>query len=91
MQESFRTQSPINQDEIKIQTERLFRFMSAGNSIHVEHPAKRILRIGYLNSRMAEIRKRLLQEGKDLFKRRIKVKNSENRWITVVEYSMFPF
>lgn len=87
----FTTQSPVNQDTAEAQNGRLFRFLSAGNTIHVFHPAKRILRIGFLNSRIPEIRKQLKKEGKDVFKRWIRAENLEGKLTSVVEYSMFPF
>lgn len=53
----FPTTSPINQLRLTGQNKRLYDFLMQGNKIHCFHPAKIELKIGYLNSRIADLRK----------------------------------
>lgn len=55
------------------------------------HPAIKELRIGYLNSRCADLSRMLKEQGKDLFKRMIKVKDVNGEMVAVKEYSISPF
>ncbi len=61
------TTSPVNQEDTEAQNQRLIAYLSAGNTIHVMDRAKEILEIGYLNSRMSDIKKQLVAQGKALF------------------------
>jgi hypothetical protein len=49
------------------------------------------LGIGYLNSRTSDLRKMLREQGKDIFKRYIKVRDANGEEVTVREYSLSPF
>jgi hypothetical protein len=51
----------------------------------------KILRIGYLNSRISDIRKVLIEYGRDVFKRSIKIQDCNGEWTDCKEYSLFPF
>lgn len=88
---TFQTSSPINTDRLSGQNKRLYDYLAAGNTIHCFHPAIKELRIGYLNSRASDLRKVLIEQGKDIFKRYIKVKDANGEEVTVREYSVFPF
>jgi len=57
MQQAFEfpTAAPINQRKLGGQNLRLYEWLKAGNRIHVFHPAKRELKIGYLNSRCSDL------------------------------------
>lgn len=87
----FQTTSPINVERLSGQNKRLYDFLAAGNTIHCFHPAMKELGIGYLNSRSSDLRKVLIEQGKDLFKRYIKVKDANGEEVTVREYSLSPF
>jgi hypothetical protein len=88
---TFQTTSRINVERLSGQNKRLFDFLAAGNTIHCFHPAMKELGIGYLNSRSSDLRKMLIEQGKDLFKRYIKVKDANGEEVTVREYSLNPF
>jgi len=88
---TFQTTSPINVERLSGQNKRLYDFLAAGNTIHCFHPAMKELGIGYLNSRSSDLRKVLIEQGKDLFKRYIKVKDAHGEEVTVREYSIYPF
>lgn len=83
----FPTASPINQEKLRKQTQRLYDYLAAGNTIHLFHPAKKELKVGFLNSRIPEIKK----AGYTVYKRRITVLDSEGEPTSVVEYSLKPF
>jgi hypothetical protein len=87
----FETFSIINVDRLNGQNRRLYDYLFEGNTIHCFHPAKKILKIGYLNSRCADLVRQLREQGHDLYKRWIKVKDSEGNEVTVREYSLKPF
>jgi len=88
---TFQTTSPINVDRLSGQNKRLYDFLAAGNTIHCFHPAMKELGIGYLNSRTSDLPKMLIEQGKDIFKRYIKVKDANGEEVTVREYSFYPF
>ena len=88
---TFQTTSPINADRLSGQNKRLWDFLAAGNTIHCFHPAMKELGIGYLNSRTSDLRKMLREQGKDIFKRYIKVKDANGEEVTVREYSLTEF
>jgi hypothetical protein len=88
---TFQTTSPINTDRLSGQNKRLWDFLAAGNTIHCFHPAMKELGIGYLNSRTSDLRKMLREQGKDIFKRYIKVRDANGEEVTVREYSLSPF
>ena len=87
----FESKSPINADRLKGQNKRLFDYLAAGNTIHCFHPAMKELRIGYLNSRCADICRELREQGSDLYKRWKKVEDTDGNEVTVREYSLLPF
>ncbi len=88
---TLQTTSPINADRLTGQNKRLWDFLADGNTIHCFHPAMKELGIGYLNSRTSDLRKMLREQGKDIFKRYIKVKDANGEEVTVREYSLHPF
>lgn len=51
----FPTSSPINFEKLSGQNKRLFEFLMTGESIHLFHPAKKELKIGFLNSRKSDL------------------------------------
>lgn len=88
---TFQTTSPINVERLSGQNKRLYDFLAAGNTIHCFHPAMKELGIGYLNSRTSDLRKMLIEQGKDIYKRYIKVKDYNGEEVTVREYSLSEF
>lgn len=80
------TWSPINIELLKGQNRTLFEYMRDGHSIHCMHPAKSQLGIGYLNSRISDLKKFLKPYGKVIYKRMIKIKE-----VDIKEYSLYPF
>ena len=80
----FTTQSPINVDRLTGQNKRLYDYLLTGAPIHCFHPARQTLRIGYLNSRIAD----LVEENVPIHKRRVKVPDVEGELVSVVEYSI---
>ena len=76
-----------NVERLKGQSQRLYEYLKKGNSIHVFHPAKRQLQIGYLNSRIST----LVKAGVEIHKRWIEVKDLNGEDVSVREYSMSPF
>lgn len=85
---TFESSSPINKEKLTGQNRRLWDWFLAGNSIHVFHPAKKELRIGYLNSRCSDL---INKHGVNLYKRRIVVQDVSGEDTTVIEYSLSPF
>lgn len=83
----FTSQAPINGKILTGQNERLLNYLEEGKTIHCFHPARKMLKIGYLNSRISDLNK----HGYHIFKRLIHVKNSEGESTTVKEYSLKPF
>lgn len=53
----FPTESPINTDRLKGQNKKLYDFLSAGNKITCFSEEMQRLGIGYLNSRISDLRK----------------------------------
>lgn len=85
---AFPTDAPINQMKLGGQNLRLFQWLSEGNSIHVFHPAKIELRIGYLNSRASDL---INKHGIKVYSRFITVKDTDGNDVDVKEYSLKPF
>lgn len=85
------TTAPINANRLSGQNRRLFDYLEAGNTIHCFHPAVRELRIGYLNSRCADITRFLREHGRELYRRFIKVRDVNGEPVAVREYSLNPF
>lgn len=83
----FPTKSPINADRLSAQSKRLYDFLSKGNTIHVFHPARRELNVGFINSRIPELKK----AGIQIYKRMIKTPDLYGNMVSCKEYSMFPF
>lgn len=83
----FTTQSPLNTQRLGGQNLRLYEYLKTGGTIHVFHPAKRDLRIGYLNSRISDI----IKSGVVVYKRIIKVPDINGEPTDVKEYSLTPF
>ena len=79
------SEAPINTDKLSGQNKRLYEYLLSGKSIHCFSEARRILRIGYLNSRASDL---INLFGIDVKKRRIKVRDVEGNLTTVVEYSL---
>lgn len=83
------TTSPINKDTLESQNKRLLNFLQQGNSIHVFSQAKKRLKIGYLNSRISDLKK----AGYKVASEFITVTNSEGAEVRVKKYfltSAFP-
>jgi hypothetical protein len=83
----FTTRSPINVDRLQGQNKRLYEYLKTGNTIHCFSQAKRDLQIGYLNSRISNLK----DAGVEIFKRNIKVTDINGETVTVREYSLNPF
>lgn len=79
---TFTTKSPINIDKLSGQNRRLYDWLSSGKTIHCMHNAMSELKIGYLNSRISDLKK----YGVEIYKRFISVDDT-----TVKEYSLKPF
>lgn len=88
---TFYSTSPIKIERLSGQNKRLYDYLAAGNTIHCFHPAIKELRIGYLNSRCADLSRILKEQGKDLFRRMIKVKDVNGDMVAVKEYSLIKF
>lgn len=82
---TFESNSIINAERLGGQNKRLFEYLANGNSIHVFHPAKRELKIGFLNSRASDL---INKHGVNISKRYIQVKDTDGNYCTVVEYSL---
>lgn len=87
MEMDFTPHGSMNIERLKGQNKRLFDYLNLGNSIHVFHPAKRDLQIGYLNSRVSD----LVKAGVEIYKRVIHVPDINGEAVAVKEYSMIPF
>lgn len=83
----FETRSPINVDRLQGQNRRLYEYLKDGNTIHCFSQAKRDLHIGYLNSRISNLK----EAGAEIFKRNIQVTDVNGESVTVREYSLKPF
>lgn len=84
---AFPTDSPINTEKLTGQNKRLYDWLSTGQSIHLFHIAKRNLQIGFLNSRISDLKK----AGVVVYKRMIKVPDMDGNLTDVKEYSLKPF
>lgn len=72
-----------NVAKLKGQNRRLLDWLQAGNTIHVFHPAMHTLGIGYLNSRISDLRNKCQIT---IYSRDIVVNDTH-----VNEYSLTPF
>lgn len=81
----FPSESPINAAKLGGQNKRLYDYLAAGNTIHVFDPAKRQLRIGYLNSVVSSLRN---THRVKIYSKFITVKDLEGVDTTVKIYSM---
>lgn len=81
----FTSPSPINTERLTGQNLRLFEYLKTGESIHVFHPAKRELKIGYLNSRASDL---INIYHVPVSKERIQVVDTDGELVSVVEYSI---
>jgi len=79
------TASPINAERLKGQSRRLLDYLLAGNKIHVFHPAMKILRIGYLNSRCSDL---YHKNNIPICRKRIMAADMDGNLVSVVEYSL---
>lgn len=84
----FQTASPINIDKLTGQNKRLYDYLLTGQAIHLFHPSKRELRIGFLNSRISDL---IHKCDITIFKRMIVVKDIDGNPTDVKEYSLIPF
>lgn len=80
----FTTRSPINVERMKGQNRRLYDYLLTGASINCFSQAKQDLRIGYLNSRIAD----LVEMDVPISKQRVLVKDVDGEDVSVVEYRM---
>lgn len=84
----FPSYAPINAAVLGGQNGRLYEYLQVpGRTIHCFHPARVQLKIGYLNSRVAD----LIKAGVQVYKRYITVRNAFGDEVSVVEYSLYPF
>ncbi len=67
------TGSTINIDKLSGQNGKLLDYLLQGNRIHCMHPVKEVLGIGYLNSRIADLRRFLQDSHLQVGSRMIKV------------------
>jgi len=74
---------PENIDRLKGQNKRLYEWLKQGHTIHVFHPAMQQLGIGYLNSRISDLRNKC---HVSIYSRDIVVNDTH-----VNEYSLHPF
>jgi hypothetical protein len=74
---------PGNVERLKGQNKRLYDWLAAGNTIHVFHPAMQELGIGYLNSRISDLRNKCKVQ---IYDKMIEVKGTHCN-----EYSIKPF
>jgi len=79
----FTSPSPINTERLTGQNLRLFEYLKTGNRIHVFHPAKRELKIGYLNSRASDL---INKYHVPIHKEYIKAIDTDGEMVSVVEY-----
>lgn len=84
----FPTDSPINIEKLGGQNKRLYDWLASGKTIHIFHPAKRELKIGYLNSRCSDL---INKHGITIYSRFIEVKDIDGNPVDVKEYSLSPF
>jgi hypothetical protein len=84
----FTTASKINVDRLKGQSRRLYDHLSAGNTIHCFSPAVRELRIGYLNSRISDLRNRAQVT---IYDREIQAVSFDGELVRCKEYSLKEF
>ncbi len=82
---NFPTHSPINIPRLGGQNLRLLQWLEAGNTIHCFHPAKKELRIGYLNSRISDLSNK---HGIKIYSRMISVPDMYGEMVDVKEYSL---
>lgn len=80
---SFSSSSPINKLKLGGQNKKLFEYLEKGNTINVFSEARKTLGIGYLNSRIADLRCR---SGIIIHDRMIEVNGTHCK-----EYSLTPF
>lgn len=85
---NFTTASPVNIEKMKGQNKRLYDYLSSGNTIHCFHQARKNLKIGYINSRISDLKNK---NHVELYSRFITVKDADGQDTTVKEYSMYPF
>ena len=76
------TSAPINVERLTGQNRALYDYLRTGATINCMSDARARLGIGYLNSRVSDLRK----AGVSVYKRMIEVGG-----VHVKEYSMFPF
>lgn len=83
----FPTDSPINQPRLGGQNLRLWEHLQSDKTIHVMMPVVRELRIGYMNSRISDLRNK---HKKEIYDRMITVKDVDGNKVSVKEYSINP-
>jgi hypothetical protein len=81
---AFPTHSPVNIEKLSGQNKRLFDYLNAGNKIHCLDKARIVLKIGYLNSRISDLKK----AGVAIKKEWVKIDDSEGYECSVVMYSI---
>lgn len=79
---SLPTRSPINTSRMTKQNRRLLDYLMTGQPINVFSQAKRDLRIGYLNSRISDLKK----ANVPISKKRVWEKDVNGDLVQVVEY-----
>lgn len=84
----FTTASRINVERLKGQNKRLLDHLEAGNTIHCFSNAVRTLRIGYLNSRISDLRNRAKIT---IYDRDIQAVSFDGELVRCKEYSLKEF
>lgn len=67
MEIQFPTDAPINIERISGQNKRLYEYLKAGNKITVFSEAVKRLKIGYLNSRISDLKNKFKLEIESKF------------------------
>lgn len=80
---NFTTSSPINIDRMKGQCKDLYNYLITGNRITCFSEAMRTLKIGYLNSRISDLRNKNKVNIRDRF---ITVTDIDGNQVTAKEY-----
>ena len=81
----FPSPSPMNTEKLTKQNKRLYDYLCTGESIHCLSEARKVLKIGYLNSRISDL---INKHSIPIDKKRISVVDTDGVLTTVVEYKL---
>ena len=82
---TFLSPSPINTEKLTKQNKRLYDYLCTGESIHCFSPARKELKIGYLNSRISDL---INEHGIGIEKKRIRIVDADGGTTNCVEYKL---